>query len=103
MRYTFDMENKSHFWFKRRRYGWGWMPVTPAGWSSVLIYLVTVIGSAIYLLPEKPEAPSSLAVVTFLLVLLSASFLLLGISYAKGPAPRWRWGTTPDDNPDEDI
>ena len=97
------MENKSRYWFKRRRYGWGWTPVTAGGWITVLGYIIIVIGAATYLLPQKPETPSQLALVTFGLVMLSATFLLAGISYAKGPAPRWRWGATASDNPDEDI
>lgn len=103
LRYTWDMQKKPDYWFKRRRYGWGWTPVTTAGWVTVLTYLVVVISAAAYLLPQKPSAPSSLALVTFLLVMLSATFLVVGISYAKGPAPRWRWGMDPKDNPDEDI
>ena len=97
------MKNKPDYWFKRRRYGWGWTPVTRQGWLSVLVFMVVIIGAAVYLLPEKPEVPTSLQLVTYLLVFLSAIFILVGISYAKGPAPRWRWGSTPDNNPDEDI
>ena len=97
------MENKSRYWFKRRRYGWGWTPVTLAGWVTVLVYLTVVVGAAFYLLPEGSGAPSSLAITTFLLVMLAATFLAIGISYAKGPAPRWRWGASEGDNPDEDL
>ena len=70
---------------------------------TVLIFMVVIIGAAVYLLPEKPEVPTSLQLVTYLLVFLSAIFILVGISYAKGPTPHWRWGSKPDDNPDEDI
>lgn len=97
------MQSKPTYWFKRRRYGYGWTPVTPAGWATVLVFIVVIVSAAVYLLPEKPGTPTYLQLVTFLLVFLSALFLMLGISYAKGPAPRWRWGKRPDDNPDEDI
>lgn len=97
------MEKKPTYWFKRRRYGWGWTPVTAAGWITVLIYLVIIVTAALYLLPEKPEQPSLLSLVTFLLVLLAMTFFAIGISYVKGPVPRWRWGKNEHDNPDEDI
>ena len=73
------------------------------GWITVLIYLVIIVTAALYLLPEKPEQPSSLSLVTFSLVLLAMTFFAIGISYVKGPVPRWRWGKNEHDNPDEDI
>ena len=97
------MSKSSNYWFKRRRYGYGWIPVAWQGWVSVIVFVVVVVAAATYLLPEKPEAPSSLQLVTFLLVLLSAIFLLVGICLAKGPAPHWRWGKTEHDNVDEDY
>lgn len=99
----YNQAMKKNYWFKRRRYGWGWTPVTREGWIAVLIPLVIIVSAALYVLPQKPTVPTSLQVITFGLVFLSVVFMLIGVSYAKGPLPRWRWGKTERDNPDEDI
>lgn len=97
------MNEKPKYWFKRRRYGYGWIPVTPEGWVTLSVFLLFVLVVSAFLAPTKGEDPTSLRLVMWLLFLLSALFILIGICYAKGPVPRWRWGKKPDDNPDEDF
>ena len=97
------MSEKPRYWFKRRRYGYGWTPVTTEGWITVLVFLVFIACTSVILLPSADKPFSSLQLVIFLMFLVSAIFIMVGISYAKGPMPRWRWGKKPDDNPDEDI
>ena len=79
------------------------MPVTRAGWLSVLTYVIVIIGAALYLLPDNPEKPSTLGLITFLLIVVAATLIVIGLCYAKGPVPRWRWGTSDSDRPDEDF
>lgn len=106
MLYTVPMvkiSDKPHnYWFKRRRYGWGWIPVTWQGWLSLLVFVLVVINAA-FLLPPKPERPTILNLVLFLLIVLSAILILAGVAYAKGPTPHWRWGKKPSDDQDEDY
>lgn len=97
------MESKPKYWFKRRRYGFGWIPVTREGWFTVVGFLAVIVGAAVLLLPTDTGELNQLQLVTFFLSFLSAISFMIGISYAKGPAPRWRWGKSPDDNPDEDF
>lgn len=78
-------------WFKRRRYGWGWMPVTWEGWLVTVIFLVTVLIAALRLSPAY-----------LLPVIVVETACLLLVCFAKGPTPRWRMGKRPTDNPDED-
>ena len=94
------MSNK--LWFKRRRYGWGWTPVTWQGWLTLAIFLIVVLCAGA-LLPMKPADPSVFELVLFFMVTVSAVFLLIGTTLAKGPLPRWRWGKKSSDNPDEDF
>lgn len=77
--------------------------MTRAGWVTVLAFLVIVIVSALLLLPPKDEDTALLQLITFGLIFLSALFFMIGISYAKGPLPRWRWGKRPSDSHEEDI
>lgn len=96
-------QSKPRYWFKRRRFGFGWIPVTPEGWLTIAIYIAIVIGASKLLpLPRAEGDPESQAM-AYTAVFMAATVLLLIISYAKGPKPRWRWGSKPGDNPDEDF
>lgn len=83
--------NREKWWFKRRRYGWGWYPVTLQGWSVTLAYMIAVVSLGVW------SPPWMLPVVAVLTVLL---FL---ICIQKGPAPRWRWGESDYDVPEDDF
>lgn len=83
-----------NYWFKRRRYGYGWFPTTWQGWAVIGVYLVGMIAIA----TAAEENPS---VVILFLILLTAG--LLTVTYQKGPKPKWRWGKTEHDNPEEDF
>lgn len=94
----------SRFWFKRRRYGYGWIPVTWQGWTTVGVFLLLVLGAAFYLEDSLQNADQEMfKVVTFYSLIFLAIIALLAISYLKGPRPKWRWGKREDDNPEEDF
>ena len=79
------------YWFKRRRYGWGWYPVTWQGWAAIAVYMVVVIATAL------------LAPTLGMPMLALATTILVWVSARMGPPPRWRWGPGPDDDPDLDA
>ena len=96
------MGKHNPYWFKRRRYGYGWMPVMWQGWISVLLFLdVVLIGASILLNIPKIRSGTSLAIYLFTVAL--ASVALFMISTKKGPTPKWRWGKAKHDNPKEDF
>jgi len=80
-----------NYWFKRRRYGLGWYPVTYQGWLAIAVYVTVVL-----VLPFTVDSSQALPVVGF------ATLLLVGLCYAKGPKPRWRWGKSSSDDPSQD-
>lgn len=86
-------------WFKRRRYGYGWTPVTWQGWASVGGFLAVVL----IVTPFAAAAESDGVRWLYLNFVFSAMLFLVGISLSKGPLPRWRWGKSARDNPDEDY
>lgn len=90
------------YWFKRRRYGYGWTPSTMQGWLVIIAYLVIVIGSAIAFL-DAPETTSQRELGMLILILLFSTAGLIKISYKKGPKPMWRWGLKKEDDPGEDF
>ena len=86
-------------WFKARRYGWGWTPVSVEGWLVVWAFLVLTLASiaafvwvlSADLMMRRPAA-AALAILVFLLWM----GLLVGaqawIARRTGERPRWRWG-----------
>ncbi len=73
------------YWFKAKRYGWGWgLPSSWQGWTFFVPWLVVLVAGAAHFLPGQPLA------FVALLVLLTA--ILVAVCYLKGEPPSWRWG-----------
>ncbi|HVL49935.1 MAG TPA: hypothetical protein VM754_00340 [Actinomycetota bacterium] len=94
--------DKTNYWFKRRRYGYGWVPVARQGWLVVAGYLVLVVAMALAFL-DAPEEVQGRELGLFLVFVAVATFGLIRICLVKGPKPHWRWGPTPEDDPAEDY
>lgn len=96
------MDTTKTYWFKRRRYGYGWVPTTWQGWAVIITFLTLVIaGSVIFdKAPRDKISPELALYIAYVLILVA---ILAWISIKKGPAPRWRWGKRQDDDPVEDY
>lgn len=90
------------YWFKRRRYGYGWTPVTWQGWSAVASFL-TIVLVASTVLKDTPGNSYSLESLVYLTLIVLAAVSLVVISVKKGPSAKWRWGSKATDNPEEDY
>lgn len=93
---------RQDYWFKRRRYGWGWTPTTWRGWTVVAVFLLFVLLGAFSIM-DTPDGEFTFEVGLYLMFVAVMATLLVVISYKKGPSPKWRWGKKPDDDPDKDI
>lgn len=91
------MENKK-YWFKRKRYGYGFYPVTKKGWALILIYIILL--TVISLMWEKNILINNL---TYTLSTLGLTTILLYLSFKNSPKAKWRWGSKKEDNPAEDF
>lgn len=88
------------YWFKRRRYGYGWVPVTWQGWVSIVVMLsIILIGS--YLFSTTSRSTEDLWLYINMVVMTILLFIFLTL--VKGPSPKWRWGQKADDDPDLDF
>ncbi len=92
----------NNYWFKRKRYGYGFVPVTWQGWASIGIYLLVIFGGLLSI-RDMPEDDFSAEASIYLLVVLIATSALIIVSYKHGPTLKWRWGKSDRDNPDEDF
>ena len=73
------------YWFRAKRYGWGWgLPSSRHGWVFFAAWNVALVAGFVALWRYHPLARMAwLAVLTLVLV---------GVCYAKGEPPSWRWG-----------
>ncbi len=79
---------EKEFWFRRKRYGWGWYPTSWKGWSVLLVYLVFVIGGPrLFYFFSNEHAPYWSAICLF-----AATIVLAAIVWKKGESPHWQWG-----------
>jgi phosphoglycerol transferase MdoB-like AlkP superfamily enzyme len=85
-------DNSKKLWFKRKRYGWGWTPVTWQGWLVIAVYVVALISSTRYLVVlarmNNDDMPPPFKFIP--VIVLTA--ILIAICYAKGEKPGWQWG-----------
>jgi hypothetical protein len=95
-------KDDKQYLMKRRRYGWGWIPVT---WRAVLLIgmQIAIIFTATAFLPAKPVQPTVGELFAFfVIVALSISTIVL-FGLISAPKLAWRWGKKSTDNPDEDF
>ena len=85
-------------WFKTKRYGWGWVPITWEGWLSVAVFVVLQVANA-QRLELMSNSPSD-TVVIFLVETTLLVIALVALCYWKGEKPSWRWGDRDEHNKD---
>src|SRR5574343_1665588 len=84
LRYNRDMEQK--LWFKAKRYGYGWYPVTWQGWGVIALYIVFVFFDVSAL-----DAPHNQIPIAFLVRVFIVTMFLIIICNIKGEKAYWRW------------
>jgi len=82
--------NPKNYWFKRRLYGWGWVPVRKEGWFVVLGFLAVIFADVLYL--TSKVKPSNADISIYLGVIAVSIFALIWACYKTGEKPKWTWG-----------
>lgn len=86
MKYTkYCKDNPHGYWFKRKLYGWGWVPVKWQGWAVTLIFIIFITFMADSFLVKGN-------VIEYFIALILAIIILIYIAYKKGEKPKWSWG-----------
>jgi hypothetical protein len=71
------MNTENRYWFRAKRYGWGWgLPCSWQGWAFFIPWLGVLTLAAISLMPRRPVA--------FTGVLAAMAFILVMVCYLKG-------------------
>lgn len=91
-------DNPEHYWFKRKIWGWGWVPATRQGWLVTLSYVAAIllmVANREEAIPGNPDSGSNFLVLGLPIILLTALFIF--IAYKKGEKPKWQWGLDKED------
>lgn len=83
------MKEEKKLWFKRKTYGWGWVPVTWQGYVVILSYIGLMFALALAIDNESSRREIFF---TFILPALLLTITLFRILFKKGEKPRWQWG-----------
>ncbi len=78
------------YWFKAKKYGWGWYPSTWQGWLVVGVYLV-IVGFNFFRIDSNSQSVAN-TVLGFTPEFLVLTAILIGICYVTGEKPGWHWG-----------
>ena len=80
------MEPSPKYWFRAKRYGWGWgLPTAWQGWLVLAAFVgLMVVGAVLF--------PPRTQLVFYLLYVIALCALLIAVCWRKGEPPRWRWG-----------
>lgn len=77
-------------WFRRKSYGWGWVPVTCEGWLTTGLYILFITLYFWRVDTGKLEARD--VINSFVPITVISTALLIAICYRFGEKPEWRWG-----------
>lgn len=89
---------QERYWFKRDRYGWGWIPVKWQGFAWILLFFIVVAG-----VPVLAIQLFNVSTNTAMLLLVTTGIAMSLATNRVAPMKRWRWGRSPEDNPEEDF
>lgn len=92
-------DNPEGLWFKRKLFGWGWMPVRWQGWVVILVYIGVLLALSLTIDENSSDRE---AMFTLLLPLAILTAMLIRICYKKGEKPKWMWGFPKKETPEKD-
>jgi hypothetical protein len=79
------ISNKRRYWFRAKRYGWGWgLPSAWEGWAFFITWLLVFSFAVRYASPRRSPVHLVFAVAMVALLVL--------VCYWKGEPAKWRWG-----------
>lgn len=100
------MENEPQYWFRARRYGWGWTPCTLEGWIVTIFAGFALVGGDLTIALFAREVAHStvvewrLSAGGYIGIVLGWNALVLvpviWICWKTAEAPGWRWGNRGD-------
>lgn len=81
-------DNPEGYWFKRKLYGWGWVPAKWQGWLTTFIFIIALVFIVQNIAVHHNTGPANMYWIAFVILLV----ILIMIGYKKGEKPKWSWG-----------
>lgn len=81
---------KSHLWFRRKTYGWGWTPITWQGWAVTAFFVAVPLSIKLITKAMAFSKSDQYFFVFATLPLVIVGLVLVCLRY--GEKPRWQWG-----------
>ncbi|MFA6278662.1 MAG: hypothetical protein WCS97_00890 [Candidatus Paceibacterota bacterium] len=94
--------NPQGYWFKRKLYGWGWVPVRWQGWAVVAVSMLYIVLVSLDFSEQAELAkalgadPTNGDLISFFAKIALAVVVIISFCYWKGESPRWQWGVPKD-------
>ena len=79
------MERKDNYWFRAKRYGYGWQPATKEGWSITFVYIGTIFFTIFKTNMDEPD-------LSFFKFFFAITALFVLIAWKTGEPLQWKWG-----------
>ena len=82
---------EQRYWFRAKRYGWGWTPCTWQGWAALAVWAIAftalVVGCA-----AAASASNGVLFGVLVALAIAATLALVWVGWRTGEPPRFRWG-----------
>ncbi|MFT5849558.1 MAG: hypothetical protein ACI9H6_000367 [Patiriisocius sp.] len=82
--------NPQGYWFKRKLYGYGWIPTLVQGWAVLLVYVASVM--LIVMRATALEVSETTVLTQIVFPALFATVIFLIICHRTGESLKWQWG-----------
>jgi len=82
--------NPEHYWFRRKIWGWGWVPATWEGWTTLAVFIAVLIAMVTSF--ARTTNPSDAEMWYFAGKVFLWAAVLLIVCYVTGEPPRLQWG-----------
>ena len=83
------------YWFRAKRYGWGWTPASIEGWLIMFAWVVFNVWSFMHI--DQSSHSGSDTLIGDALPFILSTLLFLMICYKTGEYPAWHCGDRDED------
>ncbi len=83
---------EKRYWFKAKKYGYGWYPATWEGWAVMAVWFAAFVRLVTAFIYEIEATQNADAFLWYLPLMALITGALLFVAWLTGEPARWRWG-----------